>query len=661
MIVPGTAWEVEGEWPAVEIAVLADAPVPPAWRELPVTVARGATHRPRRGRVELAEVTTEAWIHALAHVWDDETGASRRGDWRRIAGWSRAGRDPLAEHDPLTFAAPSGMEGPAEDLATVAAAWLAGEGDPCAWPSKARWMAERFGGELACPTVEDVGLDPANVESIEIVYVVASPSGAASLAGHVLVAVRQRPDARGVARADAWGIVADTTGVDDDSLRYAWYGLTGGFLSRVVWEPYEVTVRRYADGEDRDVRRYRLVLDEAQTRRALARLDELRQGWRRPYYFLHRNCVQLPVELLRAALGEGFRPPSPLSPDVLMAMLARRGLVAAIPLERPQEAAMGERALAAERLRRAHVRDPALRDRDPAVRAEAYGSLALAPDVAARVLGWSDPIERRAPAPAVDALRAARADLRASAGSPLPTGEDELVDALQWDRPGSDHTPFRRNTALGGWDSANGAWVGVRGALYESRLGLARRFKLSEGMEVSLLRTSFAISEGGTMGRSALGSLRHLPARPGPWRLGWGWTVADVRWDTAGLDARVIEGGGLVALWPDPRGGDYVAAGLGVSLDAALPVEVGAGVPVTLELQLASRRDALTALRAKGRWEPAWTGALVVREEAEVEAGLRLGSLWGADVGLVVRGEERREVGEPPRFTAGAGLAVERF
>jgi hypothetical protein len=205
--------------------------------------------------------------------------------------------------------------------------------------------------EVQCASLEDLSLSPAQIDHLEVVYVVPTTSEAASMAGHLLVAVVYRPDARGVARVDSYGLGAQTGGLRSGSLDYILMGLTGGFYSRIDREAFEVTLTRYGELEDRDLWRYRLKLSDGELRQVLTRLDELRLGGRKPYFFLQRNCTQLLVELLGSLLGPDFDPPSITSPDLMMAILFRLDRLEPLPHTRLQELARSSRARAARALR----------------------------------------------------------------------------------------------------------------------------------------------------------------------------------------------------------------------------------------------------------------------------------------------------------------------
>jgi len=327
------------------------------------------------GPIDVDAPLRRAVLHGLVHVADRREGWSGTGRWRQLSGWGPFGGPP-AEHDLGAFATPEATESPGEDLAsTVTAVLDAGERPPpdadqdtrCRLPSKVRFVTDILGAIPArdCPRLADLGLDPAAIAEIDLVYVAGSTTSIASIAGHVLVSLTSTPDAAGVMRQDSYAMVANVRG--RLTVQTVISALFGGLPSILVHRPFELALQDYAQADNRDVRRYALKLDAAQKERFLRRLDELRHGWDRPYAFLTRNCTALGVDLIRAALAGDFNPPSPLSPETFLGMLDRRGLLEAVPADRTDALANGSRALAADRLR--YDAAQALVRRDPSLRA----------------------------------------------------------------------------------------------------------------------------------------------------------------------------------------------------------------------------------------------------------------------------------------------------
>lgn len=691
------AWTLQGDWSPADRARVDTlrAALPAEWRAVPLELERAATttmHTPREGRLAVEEDLEGSIVHGLAHILDARHGWSVRTEFRALSGW---GPWPYAggpaELDPLAFAAPAGRTSPAEDLATTAALVVAGAPDRrCDLPSKWRYVAHLLDrpAPAPCTTLAEVGLDPEAIAEIDLVYVVAAGQ-AASLAGHMLVVLRMHPGADGIAAEEAYGLVAETGDVPEGTPEYMLRGLGGGFVSRIVREPLDAAILRYAELEDRDLRFYRLVLDAAAKARLLARLDELRLGWQRPYLFLTRNCVQLPVELATAAWGEPVDGPAVLTPDTLLAGLARRGRVEALPADRVAQRGVGTRALAATRLRAEQERrwrvrwsdlGPALRGihtARPDTRASGYTALATllqarAGDELRRYLGWSDVVEqarlararRRGPGdPAVIAIRAALGTMERP--TVATTGMPELRAALH-DEParGSTHTPSQPWVVTGyALQDATGLTpaIALRTALYDGELGPGRRFVLSETMAVTALREELRLAWPieRTTSRTTVWHSVYAPRTASGVGPGLGLTLGDLAYGAGriggtwlGVDALgVARGGPLVA---------RVGVGLSVrSVDAPwATLRPALGAPISGELALTSARTQRTGVRLAGAVIPTLdtAGAWTLDWRARGAFGLHVVEIADTDLGLELVG-----AADPRGRELGLGVSIERF
>lgn len=692
---------------------------------LPEALARWRLEHPDTAPPDVPTLVARQVAHALTHTLDHRMFWSRDLDFRDISGWRPwPWRGPAAEQDPLAYATPAGRTTPAEDLVTIADHLLfplapGPDAAPCRWPRKWRYLTAQTGHDPlpapGCVRLDEVGLDPALVDEIDILYVV-STAQAASIGGHTLVAVRYAPDALGNRREEAWGLVADTTGVRDGGLRYLLLGLTGGFPARVVAEPLTTTALRYTEGEDRDLRLYRLVLDEDQERAALARLDELRQGWLRPYTFFNENCGRLPEELALAALDGDLARIRPLSPDALLAALGRQGLLEEAPSDRLAFWSTSARSMAARRLSRDVVRE--ILAQNPATRQElrrvlraldsprsaeriaAYLYLRTTPlavasrDPLLRLLAWRDPQEvgawarerpaetPHAPNPALDPLRAAIAAVRGP-GPPRAAelGDAALLEAMRVDRArASTHTPFRPIGLFGAtmW-TGDALWSGLSfsSALYEGQIGPGRRWPMSDNPSLKLLSEELVVGlgTGQLWSRTTVAQALYLPGTTLPLRAGLGFTLADLTLQRGGgrvFSATLAEGRGLVALSTSPRYQRDLRLSAGFNLRAdgapelALP-PLHLSLPVGLEAELGSGRQQRTAIRVAAHGGPALALGKTSWWESTINAnlGLRLLEVRGVDVilsaGLYGRLGLPGDPWAPREGRARAGVWLERY
>lgn len=721
--VPGSRWLQRGAgWPVEETALLAElAALPGApWAqvslELWVVEDTGDPDHPlarlRGRRMELVVgadplLSRAARIHALAHAADRRGGWSRRRDFRSISGWGRSFLEQGAvERDPLAWARPLGSRSPGEDFATMAELfWTPSEerGDlhpRCRMPSKWRFLAEVAGVDPAsdhpCASLEAVGLDPEQVVAVDLIYIVAT-GAAASLAGHMAVALHFAEEEGSPPRAEAWSMVAEIGDTAEGSLAYAYKGVTGGFPSVIQVLPLEGMVLDYTEEQDREVRFYRLDLEPAEKAALLRRLDELRLAWDRPYLFFNHNCVRLPFEVAEAVWPGELPRVKPMPPDVLLAALARQGRIAEQPPGRVQLSAVGSRAIAAATLVQQAPLRPELQEirrdfraKEEEERGDAYrrfGEVARSLSEeervqALQVLHWQGVVE--AARGRKQSVKTAQAGLRyglvtaRNGGWPSAeeSGDAELLALLERDRSAaSSSTPFRPVTAFVELHrEGSEAWwgPGVETALYDARIGPGRRFSLSDNLAVSVLKLRVVLDP--TLEHSlSSGELLHLALRP-----------AGSGWLHGGLDLHLLEGS-----WergtPDGLRGDVARAELslgpppGVELlrDARVGIGLAAGVgpvggrlepmlrvPLSLELALGSGVQQRTAVSLRFALWPGYSlsGGFGWEEQVRLEAGMELGRFWEASWSVVGTGEVLRGGWQQnQRTTLSVGIRMERY
>ncbi len=761
--VPGTHWQLEQplDWSEAERDLLLTlaASLPATYRmpQAPITLHRGPAPplpndlstphlvaRPhRRGRVievgldrldaGLAEwetaqdaehdptlyerLVSRQMTHALTHFADAEAGWSRDPSWTERSEWGQQlWRQRAMETNRLSFASRHGMHSRQEDFATVAERVLLDAplpGDPtlhprCRLPSKWAHVAEKVGerpvsAAEACADLASRGLDPARVEAIELVFVQASVHSSSSIAGHSLVTVKFAGDRGETPTRWTFGLVADNTGSEEGTVEYVLRGLTGGFPSVVLHQPYARTSMHYSTLEDRDLTRFRLVLDEEQERAVLARLDELRFGWRRPYSLFTRNCTELPKDLFETATGKPVHLPDPYAPDALFAVLSKSGFLEKQPPESIQEVSLSSRVDAARRLQASagHRVAEALPHRaaevalalrrlkhGPTERMKAYAALAemavgLGPDHSAvladldRILAWSTPGEllsrqghndlmRTESSPEVDALWAAKAAVRAQARQQgvqialLADSDAELFAEIER-RPhtGTTQTPLRGMgvaPVLKRTGSASSVWFSAAGHLYRSRIGEARAFGMARGLELSLLQVELQLNTVAMEARTRQRILaaRHLYGRAPVGNLGWYTSIGDfenILGRRLALDVGVAELGGAVELLQLRDHQHHLIAMAGGSVHAAVdPTDAlrtapgwSVGLPLGLSGRVSSGTHALTAVVAEASWQPRWGPADIPPAlRTDASASVFLGELKGTAVALVSRWRGRQ-------------------
>ncbi len=629
--------------------------------------------------------------HVLVHELD--SGASRSERWRGISDWGSWGP---GEQDLLSYANPYALSSPAEDMATAAEHLLTGidlPGDPslsgtCRLRTKLRAVSELLAlpepDFSACSSLEGVGLDPAQILGLELLYVLASSADPSSVGGHLMLGVRHREDGR--ERLDAYTLVAVTDGTPSTSPMYVVRGLSGGFPSIVRREPFAMMVLRYAQ-EDRGIQRIPLQLSGAQLRAGLERLDEVRVAWSRPYLFLTRNCTQLPKLILEAALGADLGLPDIYGPDSIIGAAQRLG-VAELEDELADTPSPVDRAQVAEQLRweaagRALQSAPSpeldaaldqVQSRRPEERGQAYlalGAMAGRGVVAEELslfLLFSESVEQEdgvlnPQSPAVQGLWKGLSlcgvmDPQVQVGAVQARAMVE--QGLQpKELPEHTHSSLRRVSVSGGVDAKASPRLEVSTHLYAYGLGEARRYPLADGLDVSVLPLWIALGAPQDSGPVALGvqaslvHYQHIKNDRHVMNPGFVLRGASLLWQSAGPSAIEPIQASLALELLQGRGHQHH---LGISLGVApgwtrLPEQTlqgGLGTPIGVFGRLGSGQAGLTGLQLDATLTPLWAAESVWWSRSALSGQVRIGELRGSDVALSLTIRDQRW---------GAGLA----
>ncbi len=637
--------------------------------------------------------------HALGHQLDQSKHWSREQDWKHLSDWDSGRR--AGEKDLLAYATVQGATHRREDLATSIERYSVPDLLPsdrfeeprCMIPAKWRFLDSHFDrvpGPSACADLAEVGLDPDEVVAIDIVFMAASTASAASIAGHTAVALTFKSTETGTTRQRSYALQAHTGGLS--GLQYISRGLTGGWAGQVDENSYRGLAIRYSEGDDRDLHRFRLQLDDAQKRRVLERLDELQQAYRRPYLFFTRNCQELPRELAEVALGERLRLPPAYPPNTLLAAMDHAGLIERVAPEFVIEHALSSRTAAVRRLTRRAVRD--LVDRDDARtlrrdlgsrRAEhrTRGYATLSEGIASGAIAeqgwpavddlfaWASSTERQLTPnqPTRDALRGARAQLgrvAEAAGVDLRAGassEDRLLAQLAPPPTrGSLHTPLRRfGVHAMARDEGDGLspWVVLTSQWYGNRMGAAQRYRLVNGLEVAVLKGEVQINISlpiAVRTRWLLFSLTRVRGDALAMNSGMYFRVVDgllQRRVHTGVDVTWVGLGGVLELLQLDQHRHHLQVRVGAAVRTTRTHEtegatgvIGVGLPAEARLALGSGRQALTELRFEGSWQPVFAiGGPWQERSARAVLRARAFEAFGVDVALTA--DARAVYGNP--------------
>jgi hypothetical protein len=212
---------------------------------------------------------------------------------------------------PQFFTAADGKASPAAELeATLAAFFAPPAADParqhpqCAFVARYRWLKAELGWDAArlaeqpCPEFA-AWFATIDAERVTLIFPAAYMNNPSSMFGHTFLRFdRARQDER--TRLLSYAVNYGATVDDDNGLKFAIYGLTGGYPGTYSVMPYHQLVRKYSDFENRDIWEYQLNLTPAEVRRLLEHLWEL-QGNHADYYFFDENCSYQLLFLLDVA------------------------------------------------------------------------------------------------------------------------------------------------------------------------------------------------------------------------------------------------------------------------------------------------------------------------------------------------------------------------
>lgn len=191
----------------------------------------------------------------------------------------------------------------AELLATIAALRQAGTSSDSAWcrfPARAKFLTIQIGLDrpqsLQCPELEYWrGRFPAD----EIILIYPDPylKNVASVFGHTFLRLDSADKkTHPVLLSPTISYYADV-GSTDNTVMYIGKGLTGHFPGMIEVAPYFQKLQKYSDGEDRDIREYKLALSAEQTRDFVDHVWEVRDNSFN-YFFLDENCSYRLISML---------------------------------------------------------------------------------------------------------------------------------------------------------------------------------------------------------------------------------------------------------------------------------------------------------------------------------------------------------------------------
>lgn len=208
------------------------------------------------------------------------------------------------------FNAPDGNTNPrAELLATIAAFYntdVSGdEQAQCRFVARLHWLKQVIGMPMAGLPKEDckayrewrAQISDYQVTMVFPAYYLNSPS---SMFGHNLLRLDPKDGDNNSALLSTAVNFGANIDPDDNSISFAFKGLTGGYPGYFIVTPYFKKIREYNRQENRDMWEYPLNLTPEETQRLVLHLWELKDI-DFDYYFFNENCSYRLLELLEVA------------------------------------------------------------------------------------------------------------------------------------------------------------------------------------------------------------------------------------------------------------------------------------------------------------------------------------------------------------------------
>jgi hypothetical protein len=212
--------------------------------------------------------------------------------------------------DARFFTAADGKQNPEAELqSTLQAFYLPVADDAqhaqCRFIARFNWLKQQLSKELVnLPQVECRQYNEWRSfvadDQVTLVFPAYHLNSPSSMFGHTLLRLDDADEKHG----SDWLSVAVNFGADvrhdDNSLFYAFKGLSGGYPGFFIVEPYFKKIQEYNQKEKRDIWEYPLNLTAQETRRMVEHLWELKE-MEFDYYFFDENCSYRLLELLEVA------------------------------------------------------------------------------------------------------------------------------------------------------------------------------------------------------------------------------------------------------------------------------------------------------------------------------------------------------------------------
>jgi Domain of unknown function (DUF4105) len=212
--------------------------------------------------------------------------------------------------DPRFFNAKDGKVNPESELLETIVSFYTGsdidnQHPQCRFVARFNWLQKQLPGELTqLPKVQCADYkewrDIVPSHKVTLIFPAYHLNSPSSMFGHTLL----RLDKSKEANSSDWLSMGVNFGANvrsgDNSLFYAFKGLSGGYSGFFIVEPYFRKIQEYNQKEKRDIWEYPLNFTPEETNRMVEHLWELKEI-EFDYYFFDENCSYRLLELLEVA------------------------------------------------------------------------------------------------------------------------------------------------------------------------------------------------------------------------------------------------------------------------------------------------------------------------------------------------------------------------
>lgn len=217
----------------------------------------------------------------------------------------RAYRDTSYINDAAFYLGDNGYRDPYKELLASVNQLASSPALRCRFVARTAWLREQGvleEGSDPCPEYQQ-WRQQINAGSLALVFAASYLNSPSSMYGHTFLRIDPkgyRSESALLSHAINYAAMVPP---NDNSLLFAWRGMTGGYRGLFTLQTYVEKLQEYSRLENRDIWEYELKLSAAELERLIAHVWELR-NINIDYYFMDENCSFRLLELLEVARPE---------------------------------------------------------------------------------------------------------------------------------------------------------------------------------------------------------------------------------------------------------------------------------------------------------------------------------------------------------------------